>query len=57
MGNSLLEETVPARHVKDAANGQGDQVLVLSGKRRVDSGHILFKIVRWRTIQMLARKE
>lgn len=28
-------------------------MLVLSGKRRVDSGHNLFKIVRWRTIQML----
>ncbi len=28
-------------------------MLVISGIRRVDSGHNLFKIVRWRTIQML----
>ncbi len=53
MGNTLFSQPVLARHLKDTANGLGDQVLVLSGIRRVDSGHILFKIVRWRTIQML----
>jgi hypothetical protein len=43
VGNTLFDETVPARHLKDAAKAYGDQVIVLSGKRRVDSGHILFK--------------
>ncbi len=45
---------MPARIVEVSLTSEHNQAVVLSGKRRVDSDHILFKLVRWCTIQMLA---
>jgi len=53
-GNLILGKNVPAQIVEDRSTYEHNQAVVLSRKRRVDSDHILFRIVRWRTIKILA---